>query len=91
MVTVEQHKEHAYLRGKQKQPILSERVRVQQTATIMDAEFVERLLAVAVQWSEVHVGRRAIDADILVRGTEDPGDRSSAAVDLLPNSGLTCE
>jgi hypothetical protein len=79
VVTVEQDQENGDSGGQQKQPILREHIRVQQTATVAHADFVLSLLVDAVEWSEVDVGGRLVDIDIFVGGSEDTRNKRELA------------
>lgn len=71
MITVEQNQENADGGREQKQPILREHIRVQQTTTVAHADFVLLLLVHAIKWGKVDVGGCLVDVDIIVRCTED--------------------
>jgi hypothetical protein len=82
VIAVEQDQENADGRGEQKQPILREHVGVQHTATVAHADFVLFLLIDAVEGGEVYVGRRLVDVDVVVIGSEDAGRQKGVNMDI---------
>ena len=75
VIAVEQNQQDADGGGKHTQPALREDIRVQQTPTVADADFVLFLLVDAIERGEVDVGGRLVDVGVLVRCAEDARER----------------
>ena len=71
VVTVEQNQENADGGREQKQPILREHIRVQQTPTVAHADLVLFLLVDAIEWCKIDIGGGLVDVDVIVRCAED--------------------
>ena len=71
MIAVEQNQENGDGGGEQKQPVLREPIRAQQTPTFAQADFVLLLLVGAIERSKVDIGGGLVDVDVLVGCAED--------------------
>jgi hypothetical protein len=70
MITAEENQNRANSRREKEQPVFREGIGVKQPITVTDANTILSSLVVPIQGSEVNIGRRLVDVNIPVRGTE---------------------
>ena len=75
MIAVEQNQENGDGGGEQKQPVLCEPIRAQQTPTSAQADTVLLLLVGAIEGGKVDIGGGLVDVGAVVRCAEDAGNK----------------
>lgn len=63
MITIEQHKQNADSRWQQEKAAFSKAIRLEKSSAVKEANIIQCLFVIAVQWCEVDIRRCLIDMD----------------------------